>query len=156
MSGPIRRGSAMSFGFSVGDFVAVGAFAWRVYRLCRESSDDFKDLSAEVASLHIVLKEIEEHLSERNLSAEQKTQLSELGKNCHDVLENLTALLDKYESLGTQAQRAWDRMRWGLEDIIAVRSRLVNNTALLTAFNTALTWSVVDSRPSISTYMVKK
>lgn len=55
-----------------------------------------------------------------------------------EVLQDLKKLLDNYESLGTQAQRAWDRMRWGLEDLAEVRSRIISNTTLLTAFNSQL------------------
>jgi hypothetical protein len=50
----------------------------------------------------------------------------------------LEALHDRYESLNTQAQRSWDRMRFGLKDLSDVRQRLVSSTTMLTSFNTAL------------------
>jgi len=37
----------MSFGFGVGDFIAVGNLAWTVYRSCKGATDDFKDVTKE-------------------------------------------------------------------------------------------------------------
>ena len=128
----------MSIGVSPSDFITIPTFAWTVYKACKESSDDFKHISTEVASLHIVLKETRDSLSEHILSRDQETRLDTLGKACYDVLKDLEDLLKKYESLGTQSQRTWDRMRWGLEPISDLRDRLISNTTLLTAFNSSL------------------
>jgi hypothetical protein len=127
----------MNVGFSIFDFVAVPAYAWRVYRACRSSSEEFKSVAAEVASLHVVLKETEEYVSERgaSLGSDREAQLMVLEKECRGVLQDLETLLLRYESLGTQTQRTWDRMRWGSEDISAARQRLSTCTSLLTSFN---------------------
>ncbi|KAI9855454.1 MAG: guanine nucleotide-binding protein subunit alpha [Trichoglossum hirsutum] len=127
----------MNVGFSIFDFVAVPAYAWRVYRACRSSSEEFKSVAAEVASLHVVLKETEEYVSERgaSLGSDREAQLMVLEKECRGVLQDLETLLLRYESLGTQTQRTWDRMRWGSEDISAARQRLSTCTTLLTSFN---------------------
>jgi hypothetical protein len=49
----------MNFGCSLGDFVTVGQLAWNVYKSCKEAPDSFANISNEVLSLHIVLKEVE-------------------------------------------------------------------------------------------------
>jgi hypothetical protein len=131
--------AAMSFGFSISDFVTISAFAWKIYKSCKDSSDGFKSISSDVAGLHIVLKETEENLSEQNLDADQERRLNDLCAGCNGVLKDLDSLLERYNSLGTKSQRTWDRMKWGLEDISDMRERLTSNTAMLTAFNTALT-----------------
>lgn len=132
----------MSFGFSISDFVTVPAFAWKVYTSCKESSQSYKDLSGEVCSLHIVLREVEEYVSRYPLEGDGERRLLEVGKGCHDVLKDLEGVLERYESLGTHSQRTWDRMRWGLEDVSRIRERLISNTALLTALNTTLSRSL--------------
>jgi hypothetical protein len=137
----------MSFGFGVSDFITVPAFAWKVYKSCKDSSEDFRNISSEVVSLHIVLKETAEYLSEQNLEPDTEAQLNSLGKGCRDVLNDLEGLLTKYDSLGTKSQRVWDRLTWGLEDISAVRERLTSNIAMLTAFNTVLAKCVTVSCP---------
>ncbi|KAI1769432.1 hypothetical protein GGR53DRAFT_158260 [Hypoxylon sp. FL1150] len=129
----------MSFGVGFGDLVLASKLAWKVYKSCKESGDNFKRLSNEVASLHVVLKETEDYITEfSDLDTSRKNRLTILTDGCNATLEDLDKLLGSYERLGTQAQRTWDRMRFGLEDLADIRSRLVSNATLLTAFNSSL------------------
>lgn len=124
----------MSFGYSVGDFIAVGHLAWSVYKSCKEAPESFGNISVEVLSLHAVLKEVEELLEDQPLSASKKNSLATITSGCQDVLKDLQRLTKKYESLGTKSKRTWDRMRWGSNDIAELRQRLTSNTVMLTAF----------------------
>ena len=124
----------MSVGYSVGDFVAVGTLAWSVYRSCKGAPESFGDISSEVLSLHAVLKEAEEDIFVWPLSSTKQEHLKVVGDGCYHVLKDLDNLVQKYQSLGTQSKRAWDRMRWGAEDIAQLRARLISNTGLLTAW----------------------
>jgi hypothetical protein len=103
----------MSFGYSVGDFVAVGQLAWTVYKSCKEAPESFANISVEVLSLHVVLKEVEELLSDQNLPALKLDGLTIITNGYQDVLRDLEALTKKYESLGSKSKRTWDRVRWG-------------------------------------------
>lgn len=124
----------------VGDIVVVGTLAWKLYKNCKESSAEFKRISSEVASLHVVIKETEENVNEsQGLSPSREARLTILLDGCKEVLADLDGLLSNYESLGTQAQRTWDRLRWGMAGLADVRSRIISNTTLLTAFNSSLT-----------------
>ncbi|KAG4440044.1 hypothetical protein IFR05_004494 [Cadophora sp. M221] len=124
----------MSFGFGVGDFIAVGKLAWSVYKSCKDAPESFSNISTEVLSLHAVLKEVEEALADEPLTESKQRSLATVGNGCHGVLSDLQALVVKYESLGSQSRRTWDRMRWGSNDIAELRARLTSNTMLLTAF----------------------
>lgn len=129
----------MSFGVGLGDVLLLSKLAWDVYLDCKEASDDFRRLATEAASLHVVLKETEVYLNEhQELDPSRKNRLQILTNGCRETLDDLRKLLKKYESLGTQAQRTWDRLRIGLEDLADVRSRLVSNVTMLTAFNSTL------------------
>ena len=55
-------------------------------------------------------------------------------KACDKVLGDLQSLVDKYERLGTQSKRTWDRIKWGNEDVAEIRARLTSTIALLTAY----------------------
>jgi hypothetical protein len=123
----------MSFGYSVGDFIAVGVLAWDVYKSCKGAPESFGNISSEVLSLHAVLKEAEETVFARHLSLQKRERLKAVGDGCYRVLEDLQTLVKKYESLGTQSKRTWDRLKWGTEDIAELRSRLTSNGVLLTA-----------------------
>ena len=124
----------MSFGFSVGDFLAVGTLAWDVYKSCRAAPDSFSNISNEVLSLHAVLKEADETIFKSPQLPKRQARLKTIGDGCQYVLDDLQALVDKYESLGTQSKRTWDRMNWGSEDISDIRSRLISNATMLTVF----------------------
>ena len=129
-----RAGATMSFGYSVGDFLAVGQLAWKVYKSCRDAPESFNNISLEVLSLHALLKEVEETLSSCPLTQSKQASLATITAGCQNVLLDLQALVLKYESLGTQSKRTWDRVRWGSKDIAELRARLTSNTMLLTAF----------------------
>lgn len=144
------------YGFGVGDFVAVGTLAWNVYKSCRfepylaaslpkynsnrsvgkAAPGSFDSISVEVLSLHAVLKECEETVFSRSISPERKERLVAIKEGCDMVLRDLQSLVVKYESLGTQSKRTWDRMKWGNEDIAEIRARITSNISLLTAYIT--------------------
>ena len=81
-----------------------------------------------------MLKEGEEILFIHPLPAARAERLNTIKEGCKKVLIDLQNLVEKYESLGTQSKRTWDRMRWGNEDVAAIRARLTSNISLLTAF----------------------
>ncbi len=81
-----------------------------------------------------MLKEGEETLFVSPLSPERAERLKVIKEGCDKVLVDLQRLVEKYESLGTQTKRTWDRMKWGKEDIAEIRTRLISNIAILTAF----------------------
>lgn len=84
--------------------------------------------------MHAVLKEGEETLFTRPLPPARAERLKLIKDGCDRVLVDLQSLVEKYESLGTQTKRTWDRMRWGNEDIAEIRARLTSNITVLTAF----------------------
>jgi hypothetical protein len=122
----------MSFG--VGDFLAVGTLAWDVYRSCREAPESFGNISLEVLSLYAVLKDAKETAFAQPLSPTRQESLNIVVDGCSSVLKDLDHLVDKYQSLGTQSKRTWDRLRYGNEDVPELRARLISNTVLLTAW----------------------
>ena len=125
----------MVFGVGVGDFVAVGGLCWKVYKKCKDSSSDFAQLSSEVGSLHNILKETEEVSSQQVLTPEQRLKLTRSLQGCENVLKELDKLLTKYERMGTKARRAIDRVGFGMQDMTAIRLKLISNITILDAFN---------------------
>jgi hypothetical protein len=174
----------MSFGFSVGDFLQVGALALQVgrslsidhprkpreahgaapctasliapillecyltslqiYQRCRASVTEFKDLSRDVKSMHIVLKAIQEHWEEQGrdgyeVPARQLASLEELSDSCKEVLIELETLLDKHGELGAGAGFL-ARMKWTVKTIAPLRMRLLARTHHLSSFNNIMTY----------------
>lgn len=94
----------------------------------------FGNLSRELESLHCVLGEAADSLSSHPLPPRRKARLQTILHGCISVLADLQFIVQKYQSLGTDDKGSWDRLRLGGEDIAEIRSRLVFNITLLTAF----------------------
>ena len=80
---------------------------------------------------------------DQNLTVGQKSDLEDFKLGCHNVLDELDKLLDKYNVLdptkaGGQRRKIWKRLKWEPDDVRELRSRLTSNVALLNAFNGAL------------------
>ncbi|KAF8246368.1 hypothetical protein K440DRAFT_553579 [Wilcoxina mikolae CBS 423.85] len=129
----------MSFGISPSDFVTIPDLVWKIYRACKDSGGVFQEVESVLSSFHVVLKETDELIKEGGLNAQRESHLEQIRSDCRAVLDDLECLLKKYDSLGTQTQRTWDRLRWGLENINAISVRIIHHTGILTAFNTTLT-----------------
>ena len=81
-----------------------------------------------------MLKECEETLFDRSLQPTRAERLIVTKDGCDKVLVDLQSLVKRYESLGTQSKRTWDRMKWGNEDIAEIRARLISSITMLNAF----------------------
>ena len=96
-----------------------------------------------VVALHTAIKELEDEIENpdsilNRTGAGKKDELGLLVKNCMGVLQQLNKLLIKYKSLGTTSKRAWDRLRWGTENLQEIREKLMMHTSSLTLFLTTL------------------
>lgn len=130
----------MEFSIGLGDIIIVSKLAWKLYKAFKDADDDFRQVSSDLMSLHAVLHETVDYLRDHGdaLDQSRRNRLRMLVDGCMPVLEQLSDLYERYDSLGTQAQRAWSRIRFGLRDLSDMRSRLVSSTTMLNAFNIAL------------------
>ncbi|KAJ7507141.1 hypothetical protein B0H11DRAFT_192600 [Mycena galericulata] len=130
----------MSFGVGIGDIALVVTFTWKLYKNCKESSEDFRRMTTELLSLHAVLSETCELFEEQweELQDCRKKRIFTLIENCQHSLQDLYALYCSYNTLSTQAQRVWDRLRFGMKDLSEVRQKLISSTTLLTSYYTIL------------------
>ncbi|KAL3423938.1 dnaJ heat shock family protein [Phlyctema vagabunda] len=133
----------MSFGFSLGDFFAVGEFAWKVYKSCKGAGSAFTEVQNEVLGLHTALRELHDETENpdsifNRTGAGKRNELGTLVRNCMGVLKDLNKLLIKYKSLGTSSKRTWDRVKFGAENLQEIRDRLLSHTSSLTLFLTTL------------------
>ena len=128
----------MNFGFSASDLIICIKLTRRVWRDCRDAPNGFRTVSTEVASLQLVLEEVQETVSDHELDQSKQNNLVTIVEGCNDVLEELREVLKRYRSLGTQSKRVWNRICWGQEQIESIRQRLISTAGLLTSFNVGL------------------
>ena len=127
----------MSFGFGVGDFLAVSKLAWDVYTAYKDAPEDFRNISDEIKSLHIIVNRNKDRFQDKTLNSNEQVQLRGILQGCMNVLGDLDKLHTKYMSLGSaqsSSSQAIDRITWTQENIAELRARLTSNTTLLNAF----------------------
>ena len=125
----------MSFGWGVGDIMAISGLAVQVYTAYKDAPDDYRHISDEVKSLHIIVNKAARHFESPTLSSNNRQEGQEVLKGCQNVLEDLDSLIQKYNSLASaSSSRVLKRIRLGTEDIATLRARLTSNTTLLSSF----------------------
>ena len=130
----------MSFGYGVGDIMAVSRLALKVYTAYKDAPDDYRNIADEVKSLHIIIEEAARHFDESTTLRNKKHQGGkEVLEGCQNVLKDLDALIEKYNALApvnanANAGQVFRRIKLGTKDIVALRARLTSNTTLLNSF----------------------
>ena len=103
----------MSFGFSVGDVIAVGTLCQKIYSRCDSARGEFKDLSIKAFNLHGILTTIENGWRAQNLSEEDRVQLRGLVMPISELLRELENRLLEYGSLGRKTSGSiCDQIGW--------------------------------------------
>ena len=156
----------MSFGYGVGDFLAVSKLVWDVYSAYTDAPEQFRNFSQEILALHVVVSKVEDQLGISGsygaasgsgsqipaiasgswsqlptivtLSMKDKNDLKILYDGLKGIMEELDALLKKYKSLSENHSISFDRLKWGQENLVGLRERLRSNITLLTTFNASL------------------
>jgi hypothetical protein len=137
-----------SFGYGVGDAVALGQVAWNVVRNARAACGEHDELTREVCSLHVVLKRLEQEGSNTESLINKPDNAQELHgivKGCEKVLKILDDILQKYNSLGEdekKVKKLWKRIRFGngeMQDLGQLRAKVSYYTSAISLFLNMLT-----------------
>lgn len=135
----------MSFGFSIGDFIVVAQLASKVVSAARKACGAHDDLTREVTSLHIVLRQLQREVAKPNSilqsdHSERRAELATLIEHCFKVLKVLDDILKKYNGLSDEKRRAtklWRKVRFGngeMQDLSKIRLELSTHTNVITMF----------------------
>ena len=92
-------------------------------------------------SLSNVPRDIEDILSEQELTDQQDKDLQGILQECHNVLNNVGRVLSKYYDLDSSPKTLSDKSRrveWEPNDIQDLRSRVTSKIAHLNTFNGSL------------------
>ena len=122
----------MSFGYGVGDIMAVSRLALKVYTAYKDAPGDYRNIADEVKSLHIIINEAAQHFESTTTPSSNKQHILE---SCQNLLRDLDALMEKYKALApANTSQSFRRIKFGTEDIPTLRARLISNTTLLSSF----------------------
>jgi hypothetical protein len=133
----------MSFGYSVGDFIAIGQLTWSVYKSCREAPGEFQELARQLSSLHTTLHELEDDANSptsllNRRGADRKSELEALLGNLSTTLSQLDDIVKRYRSLGSLQKKTWDRVKFATKDLADLRSKLQIHITSINLFVSSL------------------
>ncbi|KAH6665558.1 hypothetical protein B0J14DRAFT_680721 [Halenospora varia] len=124
----------MSFGYSVGDFIAIVQLAYKIWDNCKSSPDQYRDIGRDVGNTHLVLSAIE-----RYWKAEEARGRKLIGAQEDDLRQLASA---KHRKLGERGNLT-DKLKWAIStfarDIGPLSQALQDNTQALAIFNATLT-----------------
>ncbi|KAJ6201088.1 LOW QUALITY PROTEIN: hypothetical protein J3E72DRAFT_413051 [Bipolaris maydis] len=136
----------MSFGFSIGDFLAAIELANKIRKDFVGAPSQFKDISNVLRSLSIVLNDAEVTVFEHELNPQEAADFRNVLDDCQRTLRKLEQTVDKYivmdsqqTSISGKLKKAWKRLSMEPEDIRDLRSDVNINIDLLTALTGRLT-----------------
>jgi hypothetical protein len=135
----------MSFGFGVGDFLAVRDLARRLYKNFRGVPGEFTEIGRQLASFHIVLVELEDDAADKNSllnrrGVSRREELLSMRDSLLDTLRELDDLFQRYSRMG---RNAWQRFRLGQQNLADLRQKLTLHINVIETFVGSLTMAAV-------------
>jgi hypothetical protein len=129
----------MSIGFSISDIIGVTQLSWSTYQRCRNAPKEWREARREVASLSIVLQEIEGEATTpgytlRCKGSNDQVELAQLICNCREVLEQFRALVKKHRRVGSSGRTIWVRLKFGNVQLGDIRGKLQLHCQALNSF----------------------
>ncbi|KAK7961180.1 hypothetical protein PG988_012394 [Apiospora saccharicola] len=125
----------MSFGFGVGDFLAVIKLATTIRKTFATAPDHLKAVSDEVKSLSILLWDIEVEVDNLDVSTDRSDKIHDILSGAQSVLKDLEAFLKKHDAVsGKGVKRIWARINFETADARDLRDRLSAHVSMLRAF----------------------
>ncbi|GKT62454.1 ankyrin repeat protein [Colletotrichum tofieldiae] len=121
----------MSFGYGVGDAIAILTEIKSVYDRFKEAPREFRSIKNVTEGLIIVLEDVE--TIRNSLNAAQQPKLNAAVRDCKDIYNDLNTLINDNSSLEKQPAMAsskeklrviWDRLRWDPRRISDLRLRM--------------------------------
>ncbi|KAF8862407.1 hypothetical protein BDZ45DRAFT_570072, partial [Acephala macrosclerotiorum] len=151
----------MSFGYSIGDFIALTQIAYDTVQNAHKACGAHANLTREVNSLHIVLNRLQLEVSKPDSLLNRKgdnrrKELATLARDCRRVIGVLSQILEKYNALPDEKRsvtKLWQRVRFGngeMQDLGKIRGELATYTQAITLF---LNMLAIGSQGKVETYM---
>ncbi|KAF8249029.1 ankyrin [Wilcoxina mikolae CBS 423.85] len=140
------------FGFSIGDFIAVGDLALRLYRQCylvaRNAPHEFQILTKELGTLHTTVLVLREEVVDPDSvlvkSGEDRIRMvNEMIDRVKDTLNAMEKFAAKYGKLmdkdRAKWKHRWDKFKWSLEasELDGLRNKLIYHNGVLSLLLTS-------------------
>ncbi|KAI4911333.1 hypothetical protein J4E85_011242 [Alternaria conjuncta] len=153
-----------SFGFSIGDVVLVANYAYSVYKSCKNAGDNFREITADINSLHSLLNALSNEYenprsSFRYLPPDQEGQLAARLEDCKADLRSVKTILNDFRSLDTHHARYRDKLAFTSEKQAAIREKIVAHGARLQQFlsgTNVATFSRIENNTEVNGHILRE
>lgn len=125
----------MSFGFGVGDFLAVIELATKIRKEFVGAPSQYRALSDEVKNLSVLIQDIEAETT--GMDAVLAKKVTNAMESSNSVLHDLHAFIEKNKNVTSKKshlKRAWHRFSMDSQEVGDLRSRISSNILVLRAF----------------------
>lgn len=125
----------MSFGFGVGDFLAVIALVTQLRKDFADAPSQIRDLSAELKTFSIFLQDTEVDLTTCELDTERLNVLESTLSSAREVLSDLQSFIGNNKGISTVTgskacvKRVWKRLKFDQQEVSRLRLQ-INSTIL--------------------------
>lgn len=135
----------MSFWFSVGDIIALGNLTFQLYKSIKDAPGEFKEISRELGSFHIVILEMQDQAQDKSSllnrrGAGWRQELLSLCANMQGSLKELDALFKEYQNMGNNV---WLMFQMGQQKLSGLRAKLNLQIGCINQFMGSLTMADV-------------
>ena len=118
----------MSFGFSVGDFMALVQLTTRTYQGWKKACGEYTDITQELDNLKIILSRVGAEIQVPSSLLQHQDrdlgQLQALTSSCTEDVSQLETIVLKYQGLSKSRGNTWDRIRLGQQNLTGLRVKL--------------------------------
>jgi hypothetical protein len=124
----------MSFGFSIGDLVALIALTKKTYDGWRDAPREYEDVVQTLSESNMLLSHVERRfdtLTGSETNARKQEEIGELLRSCESTISELRSVIKRRRRLGH-----WDRLRLGAgaSHVNDCKNRLARHLNILTPF----------------------
>jgi len=127
----------MSFGYSVGDFLAILQLTKHIVEACRDGPPEFHELNREIKSFEIVVQRIstdaknpQSRLNRKGTA--RKKDFDQIVANCKITMEEIRKFVDNHSAIDGSGggaagavRKVWDSYQVGSEDLNNMRGKLI-------------------------------
>lgn len=132
----------MSFGFGVGDFLAVIGLVTQLRKDFADAPSQVRDLSAELKTFSIVLQDAEVDLTASDLDERQLEALESILAGAREFLQDLQKFIDHHKEISVSTnsksrgslKRIWKRLNFDQQEVSKYRLQITSIISGLQAF----------------------
>lgn len=126
----------MSFGFGLGDVIAIGKLSWTIYTKLHNAPTEIKAIGDDIGLLSVLITSVDASVYRiASMTPKIIEGLQDAIIKCKAVLEEVETLMAKYHG---GKLKFYDRWKWSTQDVAGIHGRVRTALSVLTAFNASI------------------